>query len=53
MDEIKRILRCYKCGAILQDENPDEVGFINSDILLSVFSSFPICIKRHIVYYKI
>lgn len=42
MSNIKKILRCYKCGVILQDTEPDKQGFIipdvyhnhNSDILL-------------------
>ena len=28
MGKIKRVLRCYHCGAILQCDNPDEKGYI-------------------------
>lgn len=43
MDEIKRILRCYKCGAILQDENPEEKGYISSEILNNHKSEVLMC----------
>ena len=43
MDEIKRILRCYKCGAILQDENPEAKGYISSDILNNHKSEVLMC----------
>ena len=28
MGKVKRVLRCYHCGAILQCDNPDEKGYI-------------------------
>lgn len=43
MDEIKRVLRCHKCGAILQDENPEEKGYINSEILNNHKSEVLMC----------
>jgi ribosome biogenesis GTPase A len=33
MGKIRRVLRCYQCGAILQDAKKDEKGYISSDIL--------------------
>lgn len=32
MTKIKRVLRCYQCGEILQDKNPKEKGYYNSKI---------------------
>lgn len=43
MEEIRRVLRCYKCGAILQDENPDEKGYITSEILNNHKSEVLMC----------
>lgn len=43
MDEIKRILRCYKCDAILQDEDPNTIGYISSDILNNHKSEILMC----------
>ena len=43
MDEIKRVLRCHKCGAILQDENPNIKGYIDSEVLNNHKSEVLMC----------
>lgn len=43
MGEIRRILRCYKCGTILQDQNETEKGYINSEILNNHKSEILMC----------
>lgn len=43
MGEIRRVLRCYKCGAILQDENANEKGYISSEILNNHKSEILMC----------
>ena len=43
MAEIKEIIRCYNCGAILQSDNPEEVGYIKKEVLESERQSFFFC----------
>lgn len=43
MAEIKEIIRCYNCGAILQSDNPDETGYIKKEVLESERQSFFFC----------
>lgn len=43
MTKIKRVLRCYQCGEILQDKNPKEKGYYNSKI-------FKNDIARHVAF---
>ena len=33
MAKVKRVLRCYHCGVILQTENPDEPGYITKSVI--------------------
>lgn len=33
MAKVKRVLRCYHCGAILQTEDPEEPGFITKSVI--------------------
>lgn len=33
MAKVKRVLRCYHCGAILQIENPEEPGYITKSVI--------------------
>ena len=33
MAKVKRVLRCYHCGAILQTENPEEPGYITKSVI--------------------
>ena len=35
MGKIKRVLRCYNCGAVLQSKSEDESGFVNARFLES------------------
>ena len=43
MGEIRRVLRCYKCGTILQDEKVNDKGYISSDILNNHKSEILMC----------
>lgn len=33
MGKIKRVLRCYNCGAVLQSKNEEERGYVNAKLL--------------------
>lgn len=33
MSKISKVKRCYHCGAILQEDNPNEPGYISPDII--------------------
>ena len=33
MGKVRRVLRCYNCGAVLQTKSPKEKGFINKELL--------------------
>ena len=35
MGKIKRVLRCYNCGAVLQSKEPEEKGYVNAKLLES------------------
>lgn len=43
MGEIRRVLRCYKCGTILQDEKVNDKGYISSEILNNHKSEILMC----------
>ena len=33
MGKVKRVLRCYNCGAVLQSRKQSEKGFVSAEIL--------------------
>lgn len=43
MSEIKKILRCYKCGVILQDSDSTKPGYIISEVLNNHTSEILLC----------
>ena len=45
MSEFKRLPRCYNCGAILQKDNPSEIGYVPEMIEIGEES-----LKDHVVY---
>ena len=45
MSEIKKILRCYKCGEILQDSDENKEGYILSEVYQNHTSDILLCNK--------
>lgn len=35
MGKIRRVMRCYNCGAVLQSTDTQEIGYIKNDLLVS------------------